>query len=197
MRWFVAVTVALAILGALWQADLGATGGLFQSPQTPTAEMPSPTATIQPASATPSEAGLPTETSAPEATETSVPPQGEPTQPPTASPDPTETPTPGPVPLRTEEEHGLPTGELAPTEAEAGAERYADSESTLGFDWGTLLDSLALLLSYAWLFCGIALFAVLSALFLALWLRSRSDRADGTDEVEDAGNEVAEEGSGE
>jgi hypothetical protein len=60
--------------------------------------------------------------------------------------------------------------------------RYADGESDLRFDWGALADSLALMLSYAWLLCGGLLLIAVPLLFVALWLRSRRSAEPEEDE---------------
>lgn len=184
-----AVLLALVLLAmTAVNADLSATSGLFQSPQTATAQ---PTvATLTPE--------LPTASPTPEPAVTMT----EPVTPlPSSTPSPTftESPTTGiPEELPPTEPRALPSEEAATAEAlptateqptespeESEAEtpqRYADSESVLRFDWGMLFDSLALGLSYAWLCCGVVLIVVLPILFVALWSRGRREQEPQEDD---------------
>ena len=179
------VIAALLLAALLWYPDLAATGGLFQSPQaTPT---PTPTATptatteVQP-SATPT-----SEAPEPAATETAAPPVATPTQtpgavatatlvptnPPTATPVPTETPV---VPTQTPAPQ-VPTSTPAAADQD-DAERYAQEDSNVLFDWTMLFDSVALGLSYVWLCCGVLILLGVPVFFVLLWVSARR-RAQG------------------
>ncbi len=170
------VLAALLLATILWRADSAAISGTFQSSivGTPTAPTPVDTATpVLPATAT----GQPT---AP------VPP-GTATAEPTA-PAPPETPTSIPTeasaePSATVMPTELPATETpgpAPTIAEATVEptpddkqRYPEGETDLKFEWSMLFDSVSLLLSYIWLFCGVLVFLTVPIIFIVLWVASR------------------------
>jgi hypothetical protein len=52
-------------------------------------------------------------------------------------------------------------------------QRYPDGETDLKFEWGMLFDSVSLLLSYIWLFCGVLIFLTVPILFIVLWVASK------------------------
>lgn len=185
-----ALVVPILLALAAVSTDLTAASGLFQSPLTATPESSETAVAPEPTT--------PTSTPEPEAAATeSVTPQLTPVASPTlVSPPATALPT---EPLPTEalatpsdtpeavatETPPTPTEEPTASSDESGAElppRYADSESDLRFDWGTLFDSLALGLSYAWLCCGVVLMLGLPILFVALWSRGRREQESTEDE---------------
>ncbi len=186
---FCAVLLALVLLAlSFWQGDLAATSGLFQSPETATME---PTATEQTA-----EPSTPTESVEPPTSTTEAPalePTSTPAVPPSEVPTDEEPPVVTKEPRRTEpileatEPSPTATEQLYESAAEEDAEppsRYPDDDSNLVFDWGTLFDSLALGLSYAWLCCGVILTIGLPLLFVALWSRGRREQETEEEEGE-------------
>ena len=104
----------------------------------------------------------PTDTPAPTDTPTPPPPTPEPTATWTATPPPTATPLPTDTPQ---------------AETSAAARRhYVRGDSNVTFQWGMLIDSLALGISWAWLVLGILIGAGLPILFLVLWVKTRRRR---------------------
>jgi hypothetical protein len=75
---------------------------------------------------------------------------------------PTATPTPTP---------STAAGTVEPTPDDK--QRYPDDETDLRFEWGMLFDSVSLLLSYIWLFCGVLVFLTVPIIFIVLWVASR------------------------
>ena len=104
---------------------------------------------------------------------------------PTATIVPTETPQPPPTsePTATRTATPSPTVSAEPiTTAQAGASsdsrrHYVRGDSNVTFDWGMLIDSLALGISYVWLVIGILVGVGLPILFVVLWVRTRRRRS--------------------
>jgi len=85
---------------------------------------------------------------------------------------PTDTPLPSDTPLA---DTPVPPATSATAESEGApdeSQRYPEGDSSLRFEWGMLFDSLALLFSYIWLFCGILLFIAVPLLFFVIWRAS-------------------------
>ncbi len=176
------VLAALLLGAVLWRTDLAAVSGLFQSdlqqsPLTPTATSPPPTAVptqvpTQAPTAAPTVAPTSEVTSTPVATATATleatatalpaPPTETPTLEPSATPT---TALPSATPVLS------PTAEVQPTVDES--QRYPDEDTALRFDWGMLFDSVALGVSYIWLCCGILLFLAVPLVFVLLWVASK------------------------
>jgi hypothetical protein len=102
-------------------------------------------------------------------TPTDTPPStATPTEPP-PTPEPTATWTPTPLPTALPE----PTA-TAQTGASSTARRhYVRGDSNVVIQWGMLVDSLALGISWAWLVVGIFVGVGLPILLVALWVRAR------------------------
>jgi cytoskeletal protein RodZ len=182
---FLVVLVALVLFGG--HTDLAATTGLFQSPATatveptsttPATETPTPTPTAEPPAATEELATQEPTSTAIDATPT-VATKEPPT--PSESPMPEAAPTEA-APAEVGPEATQDDSELYGQGESEQPQRYADGESNLRFDWGTLFDSLALGLSYAWLCCGVVLLLGLPILFVALWTRGKRDQVPEEDE---------------
>jgi hypothetical protein len=156
------VLAALLLVAVFWQADLAATTGLFQSP--PTAGPPTLIPTDTPPSLPTLEA---TETVTVEATLELTP---------TATLEPAATETPSPEAAATVVPTATWTAEPAAEEGDSQG-RYAEGESDLKFEWGMLLDSLALGVSYIWLCCGAVILVGLPVVFAVLWTASRRRRS--------------------
>lgn len=185
----------LLVVCVLWRPDLSASAGLFQSgaptPEPPTAA-PSLTPTTAP-SATAAATGTPavSPTAAPTtpavnltatvpvATTPVATPSSTPTSSPTSLPSATlpatatstDTPTPTWTPV-TPTATPFPSPTLPPEDGQDG-DRYAEGESAYRFEWGMLVDSLALAASYLWLCCGVILLLGIPLLFIVLWVASR------------------------
>jgi hypothetical protein len=95
------------------------------------------------------------------------------TETPTATPRPSDTPatvtptateTPVPSPTLDESE-----GTLEPDEEG----RYPDEDSNVAFEWGMLLDTVALAISRIWLCCGILVLLGIPVAFVVLWVASK------------------------
>jgi hypothetical protein len=174
------VLAAVLLAAVVWRADSAAISGTFQSSIIGTVTAPAPldtatpTATGQPAATTPLETAteaLPgtatVEPSASAAAETAtVMPIESPAEP-TATALPTEVPltaTLTPVPTEV-------VGTVEPTPDDR--QRYPDEETELRFEWSMLFDSVSLLLSYIWLFCGVLIFLTVPILFIVLWVASK------------------------
>lgn len=164
------ILASLLVTVVLWQTDLRAISGLFQSPPQETA-----TATATPTPTTPA----PTDTPVPEPTEAS-------TETPTATLSPSDTPEPTAtlteVPVTaTATVTPTVTSTPSPASVESAAEtdqgqRYPGDDSDLKFEWGMLFDSVALGISYLWLCCGVLVLIVVPLVFVILWLASRRRR---------------------
>lgn len=174
------VLASLVLVALLWKTDSAAISGLLQSSPVdtpPPSLTPTATSTIQPTviespvatSTIGTATEAPTEPAAPSETPTITAPPTEtlvPTDVPLPSePPPTDTPVPPP-----------PSATAEPEGTVDGSQRYPDGDSNLRFEWGMLFDSLALLFSYIWLFCGILLFIAVPLFFFVLWRTSDSRR---------------------
>lgn len=174
------ILASLLLASMVWRVDSAAISGTFQSSIIGTATAPAPLDT-----ATPTAPGQPTATTPLETATEALP--GTATVGPSA-PAPADTatlmPTDGPAePSASEMPTELPpiaTLTPAPTNAEGAVEptpderqRYPDGETELKFEWGMLFDSLSLLLSYLWLFCGVLVFLTVPTLFIVLWVASK------------------------
>lgn len=178
------VLASLLLAAIVWRADSAAISGTFQSSivETPTPTVPAPVDTATPVP-TATATSQPTEP-APVETVTQIPP-GTATVEPTA-PAPPETPT-----LMPTETPAQPSATAMPTEPSPTAtpsptptsvvveptpddkQRYPDGETDLKFEWGMLFDSVSLLLSYIWLFCGVLVFLTIPIIFIVLWVASK------------------------
>jgi hypothetical protein len=103
----------------------------------------------------------------PTETPTATPTQSPPTPEPTASWTPTPSPTVSPEPISTAQ-----TGTSSKTR-----QHYVRGDSNITFQWGMLVDSLALGISYAWLFAGILVGVGLPILFVVLWVKTKRRRS--------------------
>jgi hypothetical protein len=174
------ILASLLLAAIVWRTDSAAISGTFQSSIIGTVTAPAPqdtataTATGQPTATTPLETAteaLPetatVESSAPAPSDTAtVMPTESPAEP-SATAVSTELPptaTSSPVPTSVEGE-----GEPTPDDKQ----RYPDDETDLKFEWGMLFDSVSLLLSYIWLFCGVLIFLAVPILFVVLWVASK------------------------
>jgi len=151
----------------LWRPGALATAGLFQS------DLPTPTESATSTSVVETPVSPPI---SPTLTLTSPLTGTLPTSTWTAQPE----PSPGPSATATWSPTALPEptpgAEVTPSE---GAEpRYPVGQADLKFRWRTLIDSIALGVSYLWLVCGIALFVLLGVAFAWAWLRGRRRPAD-------------------
>lgn len=189
--WLVA---SLLVVAVLWRADLAAFTGLYQSPGGVFQSPPENTAvppTTAPTEAPPVEPTVPRVTATPTtATSPTVPVEVSatpmPTVPltPTATlavtvvPTTTTTPTVSSTPLPTVTPVPSPSTVAEPTVDP----RYSEGESNLSFDWGMLVDSVALGLSYMWLCCGGLILLGIPLVFVILWVASK--RAKQTREPE-------------
>jgi hypothetical protein len=63
-------------------------------------------------------------------------------------------------------------GEVQGTEPDAGTQGEAEEEPSLEFDWGELVDALALGAAYLWLGCGVFTLLAIPAVFIVLWVAS-------------------------
>lgn len=152
MAWLLLATLLLFLGLALPSAQASA-GVLFQSETADPATGPiTPTATI-----TPTNTPVPTDT---------------PTQPP-PTPEPTATWTPTPLPTATPQ----PTSTPQPTALSTIRRHYVRGDSNIVIQWGMLVDSLALGISYLWLVAGILIGIGLPILFIVLWVRNRRRRS--------------------
>ncbi|MCL7455027.1 MAG: hypothetical protein M8467_18480, partial [Anaerolineae bacterium] len=155
-----------------WHADIAAVSGLFQSSPVRT-----PTAPPLPDTPTPIPSQTPTSTpladTTPVVTATLTPtPTLTPTLTPTFTPTLTPTLTPTSTPTLTATE--AVTGSVPMLdETDGGRQRYLQDPSNLSFQWGMLLDSLALGLSYVWLGCGVLVFMTIPVGFAVLWIASK------------------------
>jgi len=153
----VLLAVGLAVHGeqasALVQSETAspATGSITATAGT--LEMP-----VLPPLITPTVTVAPTDTPAPTAAPTQPPPTPEPAA--------SWTPTPLPEPINTAQ-----TGASSQTRR-----HYVRGDSNVVFQWGMLVDSLALGISYAWLAGGILVGVGLPILFVVLWIRTRRRR---------------------
>jgi len=180
------LAIAVLLMAVLWEGDLAAMSGLFQSPAS-SFESPisSPT---PPASPTTAPTEVPTAT--PTATAT---PEGATPAPPTDTPLPTATVeataacTPTWTPSATLEPT-VPSVEdtVTPvaTPADSGG-RYPEGESNLVFELGMLFDSVALGLSYLWLCCGVLVMIGIPVAFVILWVASKRHLQEGAAEIEE------------
>ncbi len=163
---WIAASVAWLLLAALLlfvglalPGEQASAAVLFQSetadpatgPITNTADI-TPTVTI-----TPTDTPAPTDT---------------PTQPP-PTPEPTATWTPTPLPTATPQ----PTSTPPPPAPSTIRRHYVRGDSNVVIQWGMLVDSLALGISYLWLVAGILIGVGLPILFLVLWVRNRRRRS--------------------
>jgi hypothetical protein len=158
---------AVLVAAMVWRADSAAISGTFQSSIIGTATAPAPldtataTATGQPTATAPlgtaTEALPGTATVGPSAPAPGDTATGMPTEVP-----PTATLTPAPTDV---------VGTVEPTPDDK--QRYPDGETDLKFEWGMLFDSVSLLLSYIWLFCGVLIFLTVPILFIVLWVASK------------------------
>jgi outer membrane biosynthesis protein TonB len=170
------VLASLLLAAIVWRADSAAISGTFQSSIIGTPTVPAPVDTATP---------VPTSTATGQPTAPFPP--GTATAEPTA-PAPSETPTLIPTEASAEpsatamptEPPPADTPSPTPTSAEATVEptpddkqRYPDGETDLKFEWGMLFDSVSLLLSYIWLFCGVLVFLTVPILFIVLWVASK------------------------
>lgn len=156
------ILISLLLAVVLWQTDSAAIAGLFQSPPegTPTSEAPLPTETVAPEATPtlpPAETVAPTQTPAPTLTPAPTQP------PPTATLEPSPTSSPG---------GGMPV-ESGAEGSEGDSQRYAEDDTSLKFEWGMLFDSVALLLSYTWLCCGVFILLAVPVVFVVLWVISK------------------------
>ena len=161
------VLASLLLAALVWRADSAAISGTFQSSIIGTATAPAPldtataTATGQPTATAPlgtaTEALPGTATVGPSAPAPGDTATGMPTEVP-----PTATLTPAPTDV---------VGTVEPTPDDK--QRYPDGETDLKFEWGMLFDSVSLLLSYIWLFCGVLIFLTVPILFIVLWVASK------------------------
>jgi len=108
----------------------------------------------------------PTATITPTDTPTVTPTQPPPTPTPTASWTPTPPPTASPEPVNTAQ-----TGASSKTRR-----HYVRGDSNVVIQWGLLVDSLALGISWAWLVVGVLVGVGLPILFVLLWVRTRRRR---------------------
>ena len=130
-------------------APITTTGGITETPPLPPLE--GPTATITPAN-----------TPTPSATATPPPPTPIPTAARTATPVSTALPEPT---------------DTAPVEGSTRTrQHYVRGNSNVVFQWGLLVDSLALGISYVWLIGGLLIGIGLPIVLLVLWVRSRRRR---------------------
>lgn len=170
------VVASLLLAVVVWRADSAAISGTFQSSivGTPTAPAPLDTATPIPTSTATGQTTAPV----PSGTATAEPSAPAPPETPTVTP--TETPAePSPTALPTEPSptatpSPTPTSEVATVEPTPDdKQRYPDGETDLRFEWGMLFDSVSLLLSYIWLFCGVLVFLTVPIIFIVLWVASK------------------------
>ena len=184
------LAVSLLVVALLWRADLAAITGLYQSPngvfQSPPENTPEPSPTTAPTEAPTVEPTVPRVTATPttEASptipvEVSATPMPTDAQTPTTVPEVTSTlpvttttPTASPTPIPSQTPVPSATAAAEPT----GDPRYSDGESDLTFDWGMLVDSVALGLSYMWLCCGGLILLGIPVLFIVLWVASNRRR---------------------
>ena len=131
-------------------APITATAGITETPFVPL--LITPTATITPTD-------IPTPTAMP----TEPPPTPEPTSTRTLTP----SATASPEPISTAR-----TGTSSNTR-----QHYVRGDSNVVIQWGVLIDSLALGISYAWLVIGILVGVGLPILFVVLWVRTRRRRS--------------------
>ena len=108
-----------------------------------------------------------TSTFTPTETPTATPTQPSPTPVPTALPTLTPSPPASPEPASTEQTRTSP--KIRP--------HYVRGDSNVTFQWGMLVDSLALGISWAWLVVGIIIGVGLPILFVVLWVRSKRRRS--------------------
>jgi hypothetical protein len=127
-----------------------ATAGITETPFLP----PLITATV---TITPTETPLPTAT---------------PTQPP-ATPEPTASWTPTPSPTVSPE----PVSTAQSGASSNTRQHYVRGDSNVVIQWGMLIDSLALGITYAWLLGGILVGVGLPILFVFLWVRTKRRRS--------------------
>ena len=174
------VLAAVLLAAMVWRADSAAISGMFQSSIIGTVTAPAPpdtataTATGQATATAPLETATETlpgtatvEPSAPAPAETVTAMPTESPAEPSATAMPTELPpTTTLTPVPTE---GVGTVEPTPDDRQ----RYPDEETDLRFEWGMLFDSVSLLLSYIWLFCGVLIFLTVPILFIVLWVASK------------------------
>lgn len=185
------ILAALLLVVAFWRSDSAANSGLFQSSPVETpANTAAPTIAI-------TATALPTTPAAP----TTMPPgEGTPTEEATL-PVPPDTPTTLPLETATAESSPTPapdagtltpepapetaTATPAPTATPDPRARYSEGDSNLKFEWGMLFDSVSLLLSYAWLCCGVLIFVAVPVLFIALWVAGKRRQQPGEPEDEE------------
>ncbi len=172
--WF---AVSFLLLAVFWRSDLVATTGLYQSPagvfQSPpentavpasaSTEVPTAEPTVPRVTATPTTEASPTVAAS--ATPTPTVPMT-PTATLTMTMQPTASPTMSPTTTPTRTAVSEPTPDP----------RYAEGGSNLTFDWGMLVDSLALGLSYMWLCCGVLILVGIPVVFIVLWVASNRVR---------------------
>ena len=109
-----------------------------------------------------------------------LPPLITPTTPiaPTNTPSPTATPTRSPTPEPTASWTPIPSPTASPEPANTAPRRhYVRGDSNIVIQWGMLIDSLALGISYAWLIGGILVGVGLPILLIVLWVRTRRRRS--------------------
>ena len=166
---------AVLVAAMVWRADSAAISGTFQSSIIGTVTAPAPVYTATATATGEATAPAPLETATPglpgtPTAEASATVSAEPTETPgepssTAVPTelaPTATVTPAPTEVPN-------TAEPTPNEKQ----RYPDGETELKFEWGMLFDSVSLLLSYIWLFCGVLIFLAVPISFIVLWVASK------------------------
>jgi hypothetical protein len=173
------IVMLLVVVFVVWHPDLSASAGLFQSGvPTATSEPPTAAPTLTVPATEPPAASATAGPTTPMATTATATPALTPTGSPTALPSATlpatvaSTATPSatwtPLP-----QTATPVPSPTPSGVGQDDQRYAEGESTYRFEWGMLVDSLALAASYLWLCCGVLLFIGVPVVFIVLWVASR------------------------
>jgi len=162
--WLLLATL-LVVVGLAVRSEQASADALFQiETASPTTGAITATASITdtpflPPLITATATITPTETPSPTATPTQPPPTQEPTATWTPAPQPTATPEP-----------------VSTTQTEVSSQtrrHYVRGDSNVVIQWGMLIDSLALGISYAWLAIGVLIGVGLPILFVVLWVRTR------------------------
>jgi len=159
--------VLMAVL--LWHTQALATAGLFQSGlATPTTSASPTSLAATPGVPTPPAPGL---TVAPTLIEMS--PTLTPTLPVTSPAVSTALPDGSRLPTSLATVSSRPATLATSAAVSDGSQRYPEGDANLRFSWRTLIDSLALAVSYLWLACGIVVFLLFVSLLVFRWLKGR------------------------
>lgn len=197
--------VVLLLVGAMWYADPTTVSGLLQSPPPDSGEFQSPPGPLPTSAPPPTRAPTQVPTQAPTAVPTTPPTVAPPeTFTPEASvtpeqPDitptmtitvpteimPTETPTE--LPPTPTETMAPPTETPAPPTATPVPSPTPTPEPDLKFNWGDLVDAMALGLTRVWLCCGVLVLFGIVVLFVVLWVTSnrRKQQGESPEEAQD------------